>query len=123
MKRTFASLEEWLSALREESAPIVVEGPNDKAALQAFDITRLVTLSRTPLYKVVEDIAEHSKRVIILTDLDKEGKRLYSKLKQSFARIGVLVDRVFREWLYAETTLTQLEGLVTYVRHQEEKSR
>lgn len=120
MKQTFASLDEWLAALKEEAIPIVVEGPNDRAALEAFDISGIITLSRTPLYKVVDDIAERSKRVIILTDLDKEGKRLYSKLKQSFDRIGVQVDTVYREWLFKETTLSQIEGLPNYVKHLED---
>lgn len=121
MKRMFASLDGWLAALKEESSPIVVEGPNDRAALEAFGITQLVTLSRTPLYRVVDDIAETSKRVIILTDLDKEGKRLYSKLKQSFDRIGVQVDTVYREWLFKETKLSQIEGLPNYVKHLEDR--
>lgn len=123
MKQIFASLDEWLSALKEEAIPIVVEGPHDRAALEAFGVTQLVTLSRTPLYKVVEDIAERSKRVIILTDLDKEGKRLYSKLKQSFDRIGVQVDTVYREWLFKETKLSQIEGLPHYMKRQEVKTR
>lgn len=119
MKQVFASLEEWLAGLREEDAPIVVEGQKDCAALEAFGISGIVTLSKSPLYRVVDDIERESKRVIILTDLDKEGKRLYSRLKQSFDRIGVQVDSVYREWLFKETKLSHIEGLPAYARHQE----
>ncbi len=123
MKQVFASLEEWLAALREERVPIVVEGPSDRAALEAFGITTITTLSRTPLYTVVEDIGRISKRVIILTDLDKEGKRLYSRLKQSFDRAGVQVDTLYREWLFKETRLSHIEGLINYVGHEEMKGK
>lgn len=123
MKQEFASLEEWLAALREEDAPIVVEGLKDCAALEAFGISGIVMLSKSPLYRVVDDIERESKRVIILTDLDKEGKRLYSRLKQSFDRIGVQVDRVYREWLFKETKLSHIEGLINYVRHEEMKGK
>ena len=121
MAQRFASLEEWLAGLREEDAPIVVEGPKDFSALEGFGIRNVVTLSREPLYKVVEGIAASSKRVIILTDLDKEGKRLYSKLKQGFDRAGVQVDTVYREWLFRETELSHIEGLAAYVEHKEQK--
>ncbi len=123
MKPVFVSLEEWLAGLREEDAPIVVEGQKDCAALEAFGISGIVTLSKSPLYKVVDDIERESKRVIILTDLDKEGKRLYSRLKQSFDRIGVQVDSVYREWLFKETRLSHIEGLISYVRHEEMKGK
>ncbi len=119
MKDKFASIEEWVAALSEEDAPIVVEGPNDRSALEAFGIRDIVTLSKYPLYKVVDDITERAKRVIILTDLDKEGKRLYSKLKQSFDRVGVKVDTLYREWLFRESQLSHIEGLVTYIKHEE----
>lgn len=121
MAQGFASVEEWLASLREEDAPVIVEGPKDFSALEAFGIRNVVTLSREPLYKVVEGIAASSKRVIILTDLDKEGKRLYSKLRQGFDRLGVQVDAVYREWLFRETELSHIEGLAAYVEHKAQR--
>lgn len=121
MAQGFASVEEWLASLREEEAPIVVEGPKDRACLEGFGIRNVVTLSREPLYKVVEGIAASSRRVVILTDLDGEGKRLYGKLRQGFDRAGVQVDSVYREWLFRETELSHIEGLAAYVEHREEK--
>ncbi len=121
MAQGFASVEEWLASLREEDAPVIVEGPKDRACLEGFGIRNVMTLSREPLYKVVEGIAASSRRVVILTDLDKEGKRLYSKLRQGFDRLGVQVDSVYREWLFRETELSHIEGLAAYVEHREEK--
>ncbi|MBS3165260.1 toprim domain-containing protein [Candidatus Woesearchaeota archaeon] len=111
------SLEDWLAALQSAGCPIVVEGPKDRAALEQFGILDVVTLSREPLHEVVEGISARSKRVVILTDLDKEGKLLYSKLRQGFSRLGVQVDNVFREFLFS-TQLSHIEGLATYIRRE-----
>jgi len=117
MKSRFDSLDHWIEALVNEDIPIIVEGPNDRKALEALGITQIVTLGKDPLYKVAEDLAKRTKRVIILTDFDKKGKFLYGRLKRSFERIGVQVDRSFREYLFTETSLAHMEGLFTYVKN------
>ena len=66
-----------LSEVMGKDILVIVEGFKDRRALNFFDITNVITLSKNPLYKVVESIYEP---VIILTDLDKKGKELYCKL-------------------------------------------
>ena len=102
---------EWVDKLKKSKKSIIVEGIKDKKALEHFGIKKIITLKGKPIYKVIEDFSE--KEVIILTDLDKEGKKLYSKLKQGLTQRGVEVDNKFREFLF-KTKLRQIEGLPRY---------
>jgi len=107
------SLHEWIENLRASNKLILVEGKNDKAALNELGITNILTVSRTPAYKTVEKIKQ--KEVIILTDLDKEGKKLYSVLRHQLQKHGIKIDLVFREFLFKKTDLTNIEGLTHYL--------
>jgi 5S rRNA maturation endonuclease (ribonuclease M5) len=102
---------EELEKLRLSNKLIIVEGKKDKEALKKFGIKNVITL-KEPLYKICEEITDE--KVIILTDLDKEGKRLYSKLKENLERNGIKIDDGFRLFLFKETKLRQIEGLYTY---------
>lgn len=107
-------LEQWISNLRRSEKLIIVEGIKDKRALAKFGITNVRTL-KSPLYKEVEEVAASHKEVIILTDLDKEGKKLYGKLKKDLTRHGVEVDNKYREFLFKKTKLRQIEGIDSYM--------
>jgi 5S rRNA maturation endonuclease (ribonuclease M5) len=109
-----SSLEEWILELRASNKLILVEGQNDKKALEELGITNVMTVSKTPIYKTVEKIREQE--VIIFTDLDKEGKKFYSTLRHHLQKRGVKIDRVFREFLLKETKVTTIEGLPHYLR-------
>ena len=104
------SVEDWLSSLKESDKLIVVEGIKDKRALENFDIANIITLNK-PIYKLVEDIYKTKKEVVILTDLDKEGKYLYKRLKSDLQRFGVKIDNKFREFLLRETKISNIEGI------------
>ena len=71
---------DWIERLREGERIIVVEGKEDKAALHRLGIDGVIQLNRRPLFKIVEELVAKERPVIILTDLDKKGKQLYSKL-------------------------------------------
>ena len=105
---------EWVKKLRDSQKLILVEGKKDKSALEKLDIVNVKTL-KEPLFKAVETIADKYKEVIILTDLDKEGKKLYAKLNRDFQMRGIKVDHFFREFLFKNTKLRQIEGLTTYL--------
>ena len=104
----------WINKLINCGKLIVVEGIKDKAALEEFGIKHIVVLKK-PLFQVTEEI--NDKEVVLLTDLDKEGKKLYGKLKKDLNKRGIKVDTVFREWLFKNTKLRQIEGLPTYFRN------
>ena len=108
------NLAEWISELKESDKYIIVEGPNDKKSLESFGINKIKVLKRKAIYQIVEELIEVTDEVVILTDLDKEGKQLYGKLSHDLKRHGVKVDTKFREWLFKETKLRQIEGLKRY---------
>jgi 5S rRNA maturation endonuclease (ribonuclease M5) len=101
---------EWIEKLQNTDKTIIVEGKKDKNALVSLGAKNIVTINK-PLYKLVEDVAEITKEVVILTDFDKEGKKLYGFLKSNFQKNGVKIDRYFREFLMKNTKLTCIESI------------
>jgi len=92
---------------------ILVEGKKDSAALKKLGLKNKIFILNKPLFEVVEEISRQTKNVILLTDLDSEGKKLYSKLKKDFQQHGIKIDDKFREFLF-KTQLRQIEGMDTY---------
>ena len=115
MKEPLEELLEWIEKIRDSDKIVIVEGKEDKAALKRLGITNIVQLNKRPLYKVVEELIEKGKPVIILTDLDKKGKQLYGKLNHDLQRFGVKIDNKFRHFLFRKTQLRQIEGLDSYI--------
>ncbi len=111
-------LDQWIQKLVEEQPFIIVEGYKDKASLQKLGLENIITLRGKPLYKIVELMAKLSDECIILTDLDREGKKLYSVLKAELQKHKVKIDDRFRNFLFKETDLRQIEGLFNYVQRQ-----
>lgn len=110
----YEELMEHLEEIKEKNLLVIVEGIKDKAALAYFGIKRVKPIAKRALYKVVEEAAENDKEVIILTDLDKTGKEIYSKLNHDLNQHGVRVNNKFREFLFKKTKLRQIEGLRRY---------
>ena len=108
--------------LKSSRKLILVEGKKDKACLESLGCKLVVEIQRKPLYKVVEETSLLSKDVVILTDLDKTGKKLFSYLNSGLQNNGVRVDNHFRNFLFKHTKLRQIEGLQTYL-NTYEKSR
>lgn len=103
-----------IGKIKSSNILVVVEGKKDKAALQKLGITNIMELSKKPLFQIVEEISNSNKECIILTDLDKEGKQIYSKLSSNLQKHGVKISNKFREFLFKYTKLRQIEGIYTY---------
>lgn len=103
-----------IEKIKNSDIPIIVEGKKDRAALEKFGIGNIVELNKKPLFQIVEDISSSNNECVILTDLDKEGKLLYSKLNSQLQKNGVKVNDKFREFLFKHTKLRQIEGLDSY---------
>ncbi len=110
------ALREWVKRIDAAKIPIVVEGPKDRQALETLGAKDVFILSRKPLFAVAEEIASNFDEVIILTDFDKKGRELYGRLAKIFSRLGVKVDRSFRETLQKHARISHVEGLVTALR-------
>ena len=104
-------IEEFLLKLGRTKKTVIVEGRRDVAALKTLGVRKVLCLNHRPIYKVAEDAAAKSRKVIILTDLDREGKKIYGKIKTQLQALGVEVDNYFREFLLRKTKLRQIEGL------------
>lgn len=80
-------------------SPVVVEGKSDAEALRELGVEDIITLQGKPLYKVSEDLSERTDEVVILTDYDREGRKLAKKLNNYFTSYGVLPNRRIRRKL------------------------
>lgn len=105
LQKTLAQLGESL---------VVVEGDKDEKALRNVGVrARVVKVRGLSVEKVVEKIVEESngKRVVLLVDFDREGKRKEKELKQALAELGFSagdsVRKNFRE-LFRINTVEQL---------------
>lgn len=111
------TLEEWSEELKNHTCLILVEGKKDKTALNNLGIKNILDISGKPHYKYIDIIIEiKPKFCVILFDLDKEGKKLYSKFKNQLQKSGIKVDTKFREFLFKNTKLSQIEGIESYLR-------
>lgn len=77
-KITIEELNELLEDLSDKL--LIVEGKNDKKALKSLGLKNIIAIEGRPLYEVVENI-ETDKEIVILTDFDKKGREIHSKLK------------------------------------------
>lgn len=118
--RRNTEIEELLLRIRKEidrikynKLLVLVEGKRDRESLRALEITRVYELNK-PLYAVVEEISNTSNDVVILTDLDDEGKRLYHTLARDFQRHGVNIDNTLRT-LLSQSPVRHIEGLAGYM--------
>ncbi len=94
---------------------VLVEGKKDAAALQILGFSNVLALNGKPLFEVVEFVVSQSKDCLILTDLDAEGKKLYSRLSHELMKQGVQVHNQLRNWLFKNTDLRQIEGLTNFL--------
>jgi len=87
-----------------KSSAVIVEGRKDERALRALGLDNIIPLNNTPLAefarKVAKQITESEiHEVIILTDFDKEGRKLEKKLEVLLKSHKVRVNRRLRRIL------------------------
>ena len=102
-----------IEQLKINNSLIIVEGKKDAAALNALGITNIKELSKKSIPSIIDEVS-NEKEIIILTDLDKEGKKLYGKLNSGLQKQGVKINNRLRNFLYRETKLRNIEGLKHY---------
>ncbi|MFQ5887365.1 MAG: toprim domain-containing protein [Candidatus Hydrothermarchaeales archaeon] len=113
----YENLLERIEKLRALSVdvPIIVEGKKDESALRAIGVKGKIFRISTgvPLFKFCEDISDRYPEVIILTDLDKEGERLFKKLKNYLLHKGVKINETFRKDILSKLETYEVESLYT----------
>ena len=103
------TFQEFYNKLREDNSVKIVEGKKDKQALEYLKINNIHCLNGNPLYKIIE-LFENEKEIIILTDLDSEGKKLYSILSKQFQKRKVKINNKFRKFLF-KNKISHIESL------------
>jgi len=96
----FDSLKDWIEKLRDYSnfSVIIVEGKNDKKVLASFNIKNIYPIQGKRFYDIVEEL-EFAELCIILVDLDKQGEKIYTKLKYFLEKEGIPTNSEFRNYL------------------------
>jgi len=92
---------EFITSLREKSksVPVIVEGKNDEKLLRRFGIKNIYTISGKNYFDLVERLGEQTREVILLTDVDPQGEKIFKKLSQILEGFNIKVDSGFREYL------------------------
>ncbi|RLJ00465.1 MAG: hypothetical protein DRP03_00025 [Candidatus Aenigmatarchaeota archaeon] len=67
-----------------EDKIVIVEGKKDKDRLKSFGIKNVFAINGKPLYVVAKMVSEMNRDIVILTDFDKEGRLINSKLTHLF---------------------------------------
>lgn len=97
---------------------IIVEGKKDKQALIELGFKNIFVINETgkSLYEKIEEIESLAgkKKICILTDFDKKGKKLYLLLKSELSQKKVKLDNTFRGRLL-KSHISHIEGLSSYI--------
>jgi 5S rRNA maturation endonuclease (ribonuclease M5) len=103
-----------IDKLKDSNKLIIVEGKKDIKALKNLGLTNVIEISGA-LFETIEKVNENE--VVLLMDMDTEGKKLYSKLKKQFLGRGVKIDNKLRH-LLIRVKLSHIEGLDTYIKNE-----
>ena len=92
---------EFINRLKEasEKYPVLVEGKRDLFILKRFGVKNIYTLSGKNYTDFVESLPDDVEKVVLLTDVDKQGEKIFRKLSEVLRRYNIAVDGSFREYL------------------------
>ncbi len=114
MREQMGTVEDKQEILREflESidCPAIVEGRKDAEALQRHGVEDVIILNKGQSLLETVEVLQDCDEVIILTDMDQQGKMLRKKLIRLFNLYGIQEKKRPRE-LFAQLRLSHVEGL------------
>ena len=120
----FQKLMEQLSFESSNGSTIIVEGQRDRESLRSMEITgpiQCLQSSRTNAVGFVENLAE-VRRVVVLTDFDREGVSLAKKLARSLSAHGLHVNLVLWKSL-RELTRSEVRSIQELPKYSERLQR
>lgn len=91
--------EEFFLRLLEELRQyvVIVEGKKDKEALKTLGVKNIIAINSKPLLDIVNTIRQRGdKEVIILTDFDKQGRKIEAKLRNLLQRYKIHTNEKLR---------------------------
>ena len=98
-----------------EKNPIIVEGKRDKEALQELKIKNVYAI-----YEVRRINTRKFREVLILTDRDKKGKKIYKYLYNYFTSEGIIINNRLRERFFTIFKVVRVEEIknrIGYIKH------
>ena len=114
MKINLDKINKYISEIKDNNYLVIVEGKKDRLALNQLGIRHIITLENKPLFEIIESINE--KTIVILTDLDSEGNKIFNKLRHNLQRNGIKLNNNLRKEL-SKTSLKQIEGLNKFIKN------
>ena len=97
----------------EKDSIIIVEGINDKKALEFWDVKIPIEILKHPWFEFIDYIVKtypKNSQIILLLDADPQGRKYHKKLKNEFRNYGFKVNSGF--WLKIQRYhITCIEGL------------
>jgi 5S rRNA maturation endonuclease (ribonuclease M5) len=115
-KENIKELYDFINRLREKSktVPVIVEGKRDFWILNRLGIKNIYTISGKRYTDLLEEIPENTEEVILLTDLDPQGEKIFKKLKALLEKFNLKADNSFKEELkkFGIVEVEQLRELI-----------
>lgn len=99
--------------------PIIVEGKKDERALKKLGFKKIVKISGRPLEKVFEESSNY-KSVVILTDFDEEGKKIFSELNKLFSSHRIKVHTFLRNKIKSTLKIKKIEEINSLTKFMED---
>jgi len=92
---------QFIERLKKKSSkiPVIVEGKRDYWILHKLGVKNIYTISGKRYTDLLGELPETTDEVILLTDLDKQGEKIFKTLKKLFENSNLKVDCSFREEL------------------------
>lgn len=109
----------------EEGAVVVVEGERDRRSLRRLGLEGTIELVHRgeALSKIAQRLADHGRRVIVLTDWDRAGGEFARRLREFLGAERIELDLEFRR-RFAKVLrgeLVHVEGLYGWARRLAER--
>jgi 5S rRNA maturation endonuclease (ribonuclease M5) len=118
--------EEFLAGANDPSTVVVVEGERDRRSLQRLGVTGHIVLfhSGRGLSQLTRSLTVPGRRVVVLTDWDREGGHLAHRLTELLVAEGVRVDADFRRKLARAVRgeVAHVEGLAGWAHRAAERA-
>jgi len=94
-------LNEFIELLKRlsEKYPVIVEGKRDYAVLRRFGIGNIYTLSGKNYFDLVESLPSQTEKVVLLTDIDRQGEKIFKKLSEILKKYNIEVVDEPRNYL------------------------
>lgn len=118
--KNLSGLLEEIEKAKSNNSLIVVEGKKDKIALWELGLKNIFVLNETgkSIYEKIEEISDNkNSEIILLTDADKEGRKIYDLLKGKLAQMNVKMNNKMRD-LMIKLKISHAEGLDSFIANQ-----